>query len=188
MAGVRGDFPGLGRLAEHFMRIAGSDFKKNFMRNLAEEYGSFMKECFEKSESPYGEKWEEINWRLSVNGNKQKPLLDTGIMHMCITPVAVTENNFSISVGRIYASTHQFGAVIVPKRAKALSWEGVDYEQVNVGKRSQHATRTKTGRVFRKKVRIPARPFAPLNGMPPELDVRGKEAAEDFLVAFFEDV
>ncbi|MCL2825348.1 MAG: hypothetical protein FWD57_15260, partial [Polyangiaceae bacterium] len=90
---------------------------------------------------------------------------------------------------------HQFGAVIVPVKAKFLRWGAYEYSSAvtstyKSGKRKGQAkttsvTRTEKGPFFAKKVTIPARPFLPLSGMPPELQNRLEEATIEALTEHF---
>ena len=185
MGGVVGDFAYARRLSAQLRRLLTPSMKQAFVANLAEEYRDFMMDCFQQSRSPYGDKWAPLKFRSSANGRGQKPLMNSGLMRAAATPIAVTATGWKVSVGRVYATTHQYGATIVPKRKKALRWAGASFTQVSKGKRGQHAKRSASGFVFARRVVIPARPFAPLNGMPPELDLRAKAAADDFMHAHF---
>ncbi len=192
--GVTGDFSVLARLGEQLKKIATPEARIDFSRNLAEEYRDFMMECFAEGRSPYGQSWAPLKFRHSVGGAGQKPLNGTGLMKGAATPVGITVNGFRVQVGKIYASTHQRGATIVPKNAKALRFRGGLVG--SIGGRQLHGvayvrTLSKSGRattkrlqggfIFVKKVVIPARPFAPIDGIPPELDQRVHEAADDFI-------
>jgi phage gpG-like protein len=185
MGGVVGDFGKARKLGAQFRQLSTPSKKQAFVANLAEEYRDFMMDCFQQSRSPYGEKWAPLKFRSSANGRGQKPLMNSGLMRAAATPIAVTAAGWKVSVGRIYATTHQHGAVIVPKRKKVLRWAGASFTQVGKGTRGQHAKRSASGFVFARRVVIPARPFAPLNGMPPELDMRARAAADDFMRAHF---
>jgi len=185
MGGVVGDFGKARKLSAQFKRLTTASWKKAFVQNLAEEYRDFMTYCFRRGESPYGDRWAPLKFRSSANGRGQKPLLNSGIMRGAVTPIGVSATGFKVSVGVKYATTHQYGATIRPKKAKALRFQGVSFKQGGRGTRRQSASRQGGGFVFVKKVVIPARPFAPLNGMPAELDARALEAADDFMRAHF---
>lgn len=185
MGGVVGDFAEAEKLAQQFASLKTAKWKKAFVANLAEEYRDFMTERFRAGESPYGDKWVPLKFRSSANGKGQKPLADTGVMRGAITPINVTSSGFKVSVGVKYATTHQFGAVIVPKKAKALKFRGVSYKQVGKGTRRQHGKRRYSGWIFVRKVTIPARPFAPLQGIPAALAADVQDASDDFMEAHF---
>jgi len=186
MGGVVGDFAAAERLSRQFSQLTTSAWKRAFVQNIAEEYRDFMTDCFRRSESPYGDRWAPLKFRSSANGRGQKPLLNSGIMRGAVTPINVTTTGFKVSVGVKYATTHQYGATIRPKKAKALRFQGVSFKQRGRGTRRQGASRKGGALVFVKKVVIPARPFAPLNGMPSELNSRAIEASDDFMREHFE--
>lgn len=181
MSGVTGDFAALEELAEKFRKLTTSEARIELSKNLAEEYTDFMVECFRESRSPYGQAWEPLRFRSSGGGRGQKPLLNSGLMRGATSPVDIREYGFTVQVGRDYASTHQKGATIVPRNAKALRFAGVIYEARGRGR----ARRKGTGFIFRKKVVVPARPFAPINGMPDELQERLDEAGSEFIHDYF---
>lgn len=181
MAGVTGDFGELAALIVGVERLAKPAARKELAQNLAEEYRDFMTECFREGRSPYGEAWAPLKFRTSAGGASQKPLADTGIMKGAATPIGVTADGFKVQVGKTYASTHQFGATIVPKAAKALRFRGVTY----VPSKRGGARRKYTGWIFVKRVVIPPRPFAPTFGMPAELQTRFDEAASEFMREIF---
>lgn len=89
---------------------------------------------FRQSRDPDGNPWKPITSR------KGKPLLDTGRLRNSIV-TSVSDDEASIGTNVEYAATHQFGAVIKPKKGKYLTF--------------------KIGDRFVKKtsVVIPARPF-----------------------------
>lgn len=181
MSGVVGDFGALLNLQVKLGALATPSARVSLCRNLAEEYRSFMTECFQSSKSPYGEAWAPLRFRKSSGGYGQKPLLNSGLMKGAIAPINVTATGFRVQVGRKFATTHQFGATIRPKQAKALRFAGVTFTQ-KVSKLGRRSTSKKWGNfVFAKKVVIPPRPFAPLNGIPAELDSLFHEAADEFI-------
>ncbi len=91
---------------------------------------------FRRSSGPDGAPWAPLKHRVG------KPLRDTGRLRNSITFDA---NNESVAIGTnlIYAPTHQFGAVIKPKKAGGLlKFSGKDKRFI-----------------YAKMVTIPARPF-----------------------------
>lgn len=95
---------------------------------------------------------------ISRRGNKHLPLRDTGRLKQSIRVYPEGEAVvFKSNV--VYATTHQFGAIITPKRARFL------IIPANTTARYQ-------GKVpgskwfFARKTRIPPRPFFPLPGKP----------------------
>ena len=198
MGAVTGDFGALGELEKKLRALATSSVRTDCVKNLAEEYRTFMLECFEEGRSPYGQTWAPLKFRHSVGGRGQKPLNGTGLMKGAATPINITDSGFRVQVGRKYATTHQYGATIVPRNAKALRFRGglvgsIGGKQLHgtayvrtVSKSGRATTkRLQGGFIFVKKVVIPARPFAPIDGIPPELDERMYEAADDFMQEYF---
>jgi phage gpG-like protein len=94
--------------------------------------------CFKLGIDPWSNPWKALKFR------KGQPLRDTGRLQRSITsnPDAT---GVTIGTNVRYARTHQFGATIVPVKAKRLVFPGPN------------------GRlIFAKKVTIPARPFMPI--------------------------
>ena len=169
------------------MKLGSSEVRRGLMMSLAEEYKGFMTEGFQASRGPYGEKWAPLKFRSSANGKGQLPLLNSGIMHNATTPVRITAEGFSVTVTAAYASTHQYGAHIVAKKAKALAFPGpVTYSQKKRNTKGQFAKKSQAGMMFRKSVTIPARPFALTKGLPPKLSKQFQEATDEFLETYFQ--
>lgn len=102
---------------------------------------------FRMSRDPWGAPWKPLKQR------RGQPLVDSGRLRASLTS-EVASDRVSVGTNLIYAPPHQFGATIVPVRAKMLAWQ--------VGN-AWH---------FAKRVTIPPRPFLPIgaNGqvnMPP---------------------
>jgi len=91
------------------------------------------------------------------------PLNDTGRLAQSIR-VEKLRTSLRLRAGVIYAFTHQFGAVITPKRAKALT--------IPINPQARYGGWVKGAKfIFAKRVVIPQRPFFPIpeRGLPPEL-------------------
>ena len=69
---------------------------------------------FAEGRDPYGRPWAALKIRSGA------PLRDTG--KLAEYTVALTPNGFTLTSGTDYAATHQYGAVIVPVRAKWLTF------------------------------------------------------------------
>lgn len=95
---------------------------------------------FKFSQSPYGEQWAPLKFRSG------QPLRDKGHLRDSIVP-RYGADYVDIGTNRVGARVHQFGATIVPVKAKALRFFG---EGSSVP-------------IFRQKVVVPARPFLPLD-------------------------
>lgn len=100
---------------------------------------------------------------LSRRKRSRIPLQDTGRLSQSITVVA-DKNTILLRTNVIYAKTHQFGAVITPKRAKFLI--------IPINPAGRYWGKVKGAKfVFVKRVVIPPRPFfpAPDRGLPRDL-------------------
>jgi phage virion morphogenesis protein len=94
---------------------------------------------FKSSSSPYGQAWAPLKFR------KGQPLRDTGRLRNSITQQPDSDG-VTVGTNVDFAAVHQFGAVIKPVKAKRLVFGN------GAG-----------GLVFAKQVRIPARPFLPID-------------------------
>lgn len=122
--------------------------------------------CFKLGLDPWGSPWKPIKWRAvrrtddgtraskagraqrSANaaGKAGQPLRDTGTLQRSITSKP-DRTGVSVGTSKLQARAHQFGATIVPKKAKFLVFPGPNGELI-----------------FAKKAVIPARPFLPIKG------------------------
>ena len=77
---------------------------------------SFTKRNFSRSASPDGAAWTPLKMRQG------KPLWDKGLLVGSIGSVMETgETTLTVGTNLDYAATHQYGAVITPKNARALA-------------------------------------------------------------------
>lgn len=119
---------------------------------------------FKLGVDPWGQPWKPIKWRAprrgkggrltkvgkaqalaNLAGSPGQPLVDTGILRSSISSRA---DRTGVTVGTNQmprAAVHQFGATIVPVKAKRLRFIGPSGQAI-----------------FAKKVVIPARPFLPI--------------------------
>lgn len=109
-------------------------------------WADFSRLSFTESATPTGKAWAPLTSRQG------QPLLDTGRLRNSITHL-VQGNTLEIGTNWPWAHVHQFGAEIVPVRAKLLRF--------TVG-----GARGRDRVVFAKKVVIPARPFLPVSDIP----------------------
>lgn len=123
---------------------------------------------FRFSRDPWGNTWLPIKWRAPrVSGGKRtkygqkqaaanaaasngtgragQPLVDKGILRRSIVAQA-DATGVVVGTNLIYARVHQFGAVITPKKHPHLVFPG-----------------PAGNLIFSKRVKIPARPFLPIN-------------------------
>ncbi len=94
--------------------------------------------CFKLGIDPWGSPWAALRLR------KGQPLRKTGRLQRSIVSRA-DATGVTVGTNVIYARTHQFGATIVPKKAKALAFPGPGGRMI-----------------FAKKVSIPKRSFLPV--------------------------
>jgi phage gpG-like protein len=78
-------------------------------------------------------------------GKAGKPLVDKGMLRNSIVARA-TADGVEVGTNLKYAKVHQFGATIVPKKAKRLVFPGPNGEFI-----------------FARRVTVPARPYMPIN-------------------------
>lgn len=94
--------------------------------------------CFRGAVSPHGVPWKPVSSRLG------QTLVDTGRLRRSIT-FRASPKDVVVGTNVKYAPIHQFGGTIVPKNKPYLVFK------------------TSSGWVRTKKVKIPARPFMPLD-------------------------
>lgn len=90
---------------------------------------------FRRQQTPEGKPWAALKIR------KGQALSDTGRLRNSLNYQA-GEDEVQVGTNVKYARTHQFGAVIKPKRKKTLAFSGPNGQTI-----------------FAKQVKIPARPF-----------------------------
>lgn len=96
--------------------------------------------CFRLGQSPWGVPWKPLNPAFRVG----QPLRDTGRLQRSITSQVIGDAAV-IGTNVRYARTHQFGATILPVKAKRLA-----------------VPLAGGGSAFLKKATIPSRPFMPI--------------------------
>ena len=110
------------------------------LESAARKLVALIKLGFKTSTAPDGSKWLPLKLRTG------QPLRDRGLLVNSITTQRGADF-IDIGTSRVGARVHQFGATIVPVRAKMLRF---------------FAKGSKVP-IFRKSVTIPARPFFPLD-------------------------
>ena len=184
MAGIKGDFNKLKKLAEKLEGLAKPVFRAKLSKNIAEESIEMVNQSFEEGRSPYGPKWPAPRWR-SANG-KVSPLRDTGRLQRSFHVVSTSFYKFVVETNVKYAATHQYGAVIKPKTAKCLVFRGVHTDVGRTAKGRKSYKRTYGGWIFAKKVTIPQRQMMPEpnQGLPNRWKKGFDDTATDVLKAF----
>lgn len=115
-ASLSGDTRALSKLADKLSRIAGPGFTRNLNANLAQTAHSLTISCFREGKSPYGAKWAKPKSRPGG-----LPLQDTRRLMNSIN-YRPNDTGFVGGSNLIYASVHNYGAVIRPVHAKFLKF------------------------------------------------------------------
>ena len=115
---------------------------------------------FKTGTDPWGNAWAPLKLR------KGQPLRDTGRLNRSIRSKPDADG-VTIGTNLIYARVHQYGATIVPVKAKRLAFQGP------------------AGPIFAKKVVVPARPYLPLKGGSVDLPDTWRAAVVSRLKAHF---
>ena len=113
--------------------------------------------AFTEGRDPYGAPWEPLS-PVTIANRRQRsnvPLRDTGVLANSIS-VAAGRDSVSVGTNLEYAPTHQFGAA-----------------------QGQYGTTLRGGPIPWGDV--PARPFLPLNGLPPDDELDVLDAVRDGL-------
>lgn len=119
--------------------IAACNDGKPAMTTIGRVLSTRIKMGFDKSTSPYGDKWAALKYRSG------RPLINTADLQNSITYNA-DNNSVAIGTNKTQSRVQNFGAVITPRTAKTLRFF--------IGNRA----------VFAKQVVIPARPYMPIVG------------------------
>jgi len=114
--GVTGDINGMKKLADQIRELTTAGFKLELSQVLAAAAMKQVADEFRQSRDPYGNQWKRPVLR---NG---QPLLDTGRMRNAVS-VEARPNGFRLRIATRYAVTHQYGATISPRNAKALRFK-----------------------------------------------------------------
>lgn len=159
---LTGDFGKLAAWNSRLQAAAAGQFNRRAATGLAAEALTQVQLGFAKGRSPEGAAWKKPVLRAG------RPLLDTGRLRNSFTSTA-SGNLIIIRSNVLYAATHQFGAVIVPRSKDALVFKprGAD-------------------RWYRvKRAVIPARPMLPLGDLPPIWESAFSDLLNDLFLEFF---
>ncbi|MEO0144706.1 MAG: phage virion morphogenesis protein [candidate division WOR-3 bacterium] len=154
--------------------------KTKLLKRIAIYIEGWTIRLFNKQQDPYGNKWKPLKLNTKRK-NSSKILIDTGTLRNSIKANVISEDTIRLGVvgDLVYAKTHQFGAIITPKRAKALTIPLTSesrYLTLSAIKTRYYAIFLRKGVIFgiktknskpialyylSKKAEIPARPFLP---------------------------
>ena len=171
------------------LRKIEKKYGKEGIRKLTEGFSHYARGLvvrnFNRQTDPYGRKWKPSDSRTKRRSSS-KALIDTGNLRASIRAEVKGYSVVRIGSDLVYAPVHQYGAVITPKRARALLvplTKETRYGDVSYI-RSKYQTFIALGIVWGKKgkrgrpkplyllkrsVKIPARPFLPdRRGLPRE--------------------
>ena len=138
LRGVHKGFKRLQQLAKDPRPVLG-DFGEALLRSTRQR--------FDDHKSPKGTPWTPLSTLTRQRKRNPRMLVENPQAGLKATLAWQVIGSDTVAVGsnKKYAATHQFGAIIRPKKAKAL------------------AIPTVAGVIFAKKVTIPARPFLGLS-------------------------
>jgi phage gpG-like protein len=138
-----GDFGKFDRLISRAGAIASPTFRRDLLAAMATEVNRQITLGFQRSRDPYGHAWKPLS------SGAGRPLMNTGELARAAASATSNDSTVFVHVDLVKGHTHQNGAVIRARYAKALRFR--------VGGRV----------IFRKSVTIPARPFLPDGDLPP---------------------
>lgn len=174
------------------------------MRQIGQEISEQVRLTFTDQRDPWKMPWPALNGAF----RRGQALLDTGVLRNSINNSA-NKTSATVGTSNDYASTHQFGATILPRRAKRLSIP-LTKEAQRVGGASKFPAPLKQtialygGRWSRllvdaagtpqyllaRKAEIPARPFMPIRGdradLPDAWSSRLIQILEDYVQGTFQ--
>lgn len=161
---ITGDFRALRRMREDVQRMATPEWRRGLAANLGEEALNQVAEGFANEQDPYGRPW-PASVRAQTTGGQTLSLTARLRRSFTRRGVAATPRGFTIGTDVIYAITHQKGAVIKAKNAKALRFH-VGGEWATV-----------------KQVRIPMRQMLPEGNLPPAWNDAFEHSAQAYIDA-----
>jgi phage gpG-like protein len=156
--------------------------KKLIINKIASILEAETIRLFNLQQDPYGNKWKPIKINTKRK-NSSKVLIDTGTLRSSIKANFISENTIRLGVvgDLIYSRVHQFGSVITPKTAKALTIPiNKESRYLSANEiRSRYKTFIRKNIIFGvkgrtiiplylllKKVEIPRRAYLPDKGLP----------------------
>lgn len=171
---VTGNGPAeLRRIIGQMEELGRGRWKSAMAKSLGAESVKLVKDCFEQSRSPYGEKWKPLKYRDG------KPLVDTARLRNA-TQDASTPQRVVVENRTRYAAIHNYGGRL---KSKAIMSQTLSFNRRGrfAGRGQRAYSSVKVRPYTRGPVTIPARPFIP--------DARGLPASwETALVGVAEKV
>ncbi len=155
-------FTGLSEL-KAFCATLEANHQADMLEVAGETLVSLTRQRFTLGNDPYGKPW-SVSRRAAAQGGQT--LRDNGILANSFLWQRNGTDSIVYGTNIKYASTHQFGAVIVPRRKKSLRF--------NINGKA----------VFAKSATIPKRPMVPdERGDPPAYDLELQASLEAYLVS-----
>ena len=145
-----GDFAALKELIRAARRLATPQGRAGVVKAAAWGALSALEERFATATDPKGQPWKP-SLRAQLEGGQT--LSDTGRLRRGFSVRATGSWGFTIGTNVRYAAPHQFGATIVPKRARYLRVRLAGGRGKRKGGKGRWVATTQ--------VRLPARPFFP---------------------------
>ena len=145
-----GDFAALKELIRAARRLATPQGRAGVVKAAAWGALSALEERFATATDPKGQPWKP-SLRAQLEGGQT--LSDTGRLRRSFSVRATGSWGFTIGTNVRYAAPHQFGATIVPKRARYLRFRLAEGRGKRKGGKGRWVATTQ--------VHLPARPFFP---------------------------
>ena len=159
-------------------KLDSPEAKRVLSRNLGEEAIEQINQGFEEGRNPYGDPWAPPRLRTA---SSVSPLRDTGRLQRSFHLVETSTHRFVVETNVIYASVHQYGAVIKAKPWRNLRFRGNHYERI-----WKKLKRAYGDWILGKGVKIPQRMMMPENGLPESWAKAFIETASDVFHAYFD--
>lgn len=157
--GVVGSFKAARSLAASLHELSEDKTRRALNKRLGHEALTQLNQGFIAGRDPYGKKWLKPEYRMGGS-----PLRDKGRLQRSFSVQGVSADGFRLGTNAIYAGTHQYGAVIRPKTAKALAfWVPGSYQisSYSTGRRLKQPKISSYNLVLAGKVEIPQRQMVP---------------------------
>lgn len=159
---IKGDTAALRGLQRDLEKLSKSGMRE-LSANLAEESLELIRQGFDTSSDPYGQKWQATKRGGQI-------LRESGRLRNSFTTSSISASGFRVGSNAKQVALQNYGGTIKPKTKKFLRFRAAKNE------------RSKGGFVFAKKVVIPARPMLPdERGLPKRWEKSLEEAAQEVI-------